>query len=134
MLLPALTSLRSQGTLIIYVNYNYRLGLLGFPQRTEAAVKGRLNLGLRDQLTALEWVQKNIGVFGGDKTKICTLIAIRHSLNRLGQMTIFGESAGATMTNVLFFNPSISGMVRAAVNFLPVCIPQGVHSLSDLRV
>ncbi|PBK86921.1 alpha/beta-hydrolase [Armillaria gallica] len=89
----------TRGTPIVYVNYNYRLGLLGFPQRTEAAVKGRLNLGLRDQLTALEWVQKNIGVFGGDKTK----------------MTIFGESAGATMTNVLFFNPSISGMVRAAI-------------------
>ncbi len=62
------------------MNYNYRLG---FPQGTETAVKGRLNLGLRDQLTALEWVQKNIGVFGGDNTKVCTLIAIRHSLSRL---------------------------------------------------
>lgn len=53
-LLLALTSLQSQGTPIIYVNYNYRLGPLGFPQGTETAVKGRLNLGLRDQLTTLE--------------------------------------------------------------------------------
>ncbi|KAK0241270.1 extracellular triacylglycerol lipase precursor [Armillaria nabsnona] len=47
----------ARDTPVIYVNYNYRLGPLGFPQGTETAVKGRLNL-------------ENIGVFGGDKTKI----------------------------------------------------------------
>ncbi|KAK0460661.1 extracellular triacylglycerol lipase precursor [Desarmillaria tabescens] len=89
----------ARGTPIIYVNFNYRLGPLGFPQGQEADDRGQLNLGIRDQLTALQWVQENIGVFGGDKTKV----------------TIFGESAGAMLTNLLLLNASISDFARAAV-------------------
>ena len=81
-----------QGTPLLYVNYNYRLGPLGFPQGQEgtvilfniyvflgrclillknlAADRGSLNLALKDQLSALEWVQANIGAFGGDKEKV----------------------------------------------------------------
>ncbi|KAK0194625.1 Alpha/Beta hydrolase protein [Armillaria mellea] len=57
-----------RGTPVIYVNFNYRPGPLGFPQGTEAASQCILNLAIRDQLAALEWVQRNIGAFGGDKT------------------------------------------------------------------
>ncbi|KAK7041835.1 hypothetical protein VNI00_009124 [Paramarasmius palmivorus] len=86
-------------TPVIYVNFNYRLGPLGFPQGAEAARRGALNLALHDQLTALEWVQRNIGIFGGDKTKV----------------TVFGESAGSIMTAVQFLNPSFSKWARAAI-------------------
>ncbi|KAK0499005.1 extracellular triacylglycerol lipase precursor [Armillaria luteobubalina] len=89
----------SRGTPVIYVSFNYRLGPLGFPQGAEAASRGILNLGLRDQLAALEWVQINIGAFGGDKHKV----------------TVFGESAGSIMTSILFLNPSISKFARAAI-------------------
>ncbi|KAK0460642.1 extracellular triacylglycerol lipase precursor [Desarmillaria tabescens] len=89
----------ARGTPIIYVNHNYRLGPLGFPQGQEADNRGQLNLGVRDQLAALEWVQKNIGLFGGDQTKV----------------TIFGESAGTILTNLLFLHPSISNLARAAI-------------------
>ncbi len=65
-----------KGTPIIYVNYNYRLGPLGFPQGQEADNRGQLNLGVRDVLTALEWVQQNIGLFGGDKTKARTSLYV----------------------------------------------------------
>lgn len=58
------------------VSINYRLGPLGFPQGTEAAQNNILNLGLHDQLVALEWVQKNIDIFGGDKAKV--VIKRRH--------------------------------------------------------
>ncbi|KAK0460643.1 extracellular triacylglycerol lipase precursor [Desarmillaria tabescens] len=89
----------ARGTPIIYVNHNYRLGPLGFPQGQEADNRGQLNLGVRDQLAALEWVQENIGLFGGDKNKV----------------TVFGESAGAILTNLLFLHPSISNLARAAI-------------------
>ncbi|KAF8152915.1 extracellular triacylglycerol lipase precursor [Crassisporium funariophilum] len=89
----------ARGTPLIYVNYNYRLGPLGFPQGQESDDRGALNLALKDQLTALEWVQENIGIFGGDKTKV----------------TVFGESAGAIMTAVLFLNSPLEKMARAAI-------------------
>jgi carboxylesterase type B len=88
-----------RGTPIIYVNFNYRLGPLGFPQGQEADNRGALNLGLKDQLAALQWVQLNIGTFGGDKTKV----------------TVFGESAGAIMTSILFLNSPLSSLARAAI-------------------
>ena len=66
----------SQGTPILFVSINYRLGPLGFPQGPEAVERGVLNLGLYDQWTALEWVQVNIASFGGDPCKVCPRILV----------------------------------------------------------
>ncbi|KAF8892982.1 esterase 1 [Infundibulicybe gibba] len=89
----------ARGTPIVYVNFNYRVGPLGFPQGQEADERGALNLALKDQLAALEWVQHNIEAFGGDKTKV----------------TVFGESAGSIMTAILFLNSPIDKLARAAI-------------------
>jgi carboxylesterase type B len=66
------------GKPIIVVNFNYRLSTWGFLSSNEVAGVGQTNLGLRDQRLALQWVQENIGAFGGDPS----------------QVVIFGESAG----------------------------------------
>ena len=55
---------------MIYVNLNYRVGPFGFPQGAEAADKSSTNLGLKDQLAALQWVKNNIKAFGGDPNKV----------------------------------------------------------------
>ncbi|KIK65979.1 hypothetical protein GYMLUDRAFT_158288 [Collybiopsis luxurians FD-317 M1] len=89
----------ARGTPVIYVNFNYRLGPLGFPQGQEAADRKALNLALHDQIAALTWVQTNIGAFGGDKDKVL----------------VFGESAGAIMTAVQFLNPGLSRFARAGI-------------------
>ncbi|KAJ7754372.1 extracellular triacylglycerol lipase precursor [Mycena maculata] len=88
-----------RGTPMIYVNFNYRLGPLGFPQGQEADNNGALNLGLKDQIAALEWVQSNIGAFGGDPDKV----------------TLFGQSAGSIMTSILFLNLALTKLARAAI-------------------
>ena len=63
---------------MLFVSLNYRLGPLGFPQGPEAVEQGALNLGLRDQWAALEWVQNNIASFGGDPRKVCLLVPATH--------------------------------------------------------
>lgn len=57
----------------------YSVGALGFLPSTVTAAEGVLNLGLRDQILLLQWVQENIEAFGGDPS----------------QVTLFGLSAGA---------------------------------------
>jgi para-nitrobenzyl esterase len=57
------------------VTINYRLGIFGFFAHPELKDESG-NQGLRDQIAALQWVQKNIAAFGGD--------ASRHHLWRIG--------------------------------------------------
>lgn len=58
-----------------------RLGALGFLSSTLGYEEGILNLGLHDQVFLLQWVQDNIGAFGGDKDDV-TLLVHRQELNR----------------------------------------------------
>ncbi|KAF8189617.1 esterase 1 [Mycena galopus ATCC 62051] len=90
----------ARGTPIIFVNFNYRLGPLGFPQGQEAGDAGVVNLGIKDVIAALQWVQSNIESFGGDKDKV----------------TLFGQSAGSVIMSVLFLQPSlVSDLARGAI-------------------
>ncbi|KAJ7878004.1 extracellular triacylglycerol lipase precursor [Mycena olivaceomarginata] len=89
----------ARGTPIIFINFNYRLGPLGFPQGQEAGASGAVNLGIKDQFAALQWVQLHIESFGGDKDKV----------------TLFGQSAGSIMMSIQYLNPSICDLARAAI-------------------
>jgi para-nitrobenzyl esterase len=81
---------------IVCVTINYRVGAEGFLDLGD----GNANLGLLDQIAALEWVQENIAAFGGDPDNV----------------TIFGESAGAMSVATLLAMPRAEGLFRRAIS------------------
>jgi para-nitrobenzyl esterase len=85
--------LASQG--VVVVTINYRLGGLGFLRHGGATGSE----GIGDQVLALEWVRDNIAAFGGDP----------------GNVTIFGESAGAMSVACLLAAPSARGLFHKAI-------------------
>jgi para-nitrobenzyl esterase len=80
---------------VVCVTINYRVGAEGFLYLSD----GTANLGLLDQVAALEWLRENIAAFGGDP----------------GNVTIFGESAGAMCVATLLAMPSAEGLFRRAI-------------------
>lgn len=54
----------------VAVSMQYRIGVFGGLNTELTEKEGLLNLGLRDMYAALEWVQENIGAFGGDKDDV----------------------------------------------------------------
>ena len=96
------TSLARRG--VVIVSIEYRTGALGFmahPELTKESPEGHSgNYGLLDQIYALQWVQRNIGNFGGDASKV----------------TIFGESAGAISCSMLCASPLARGLFRACIS------------------
>lgn len=72
----------------IGVSFGYRIGALGFLPSRLSAQEGLLNLGLKDQICLMEWIQDNISFFGGNKNEV----------------TLFGLSAGAhSVSSALHF-------------------------------
>jgi para-nitrobenzyl esterase len=80
---------------VVCVAINYRLAIDGFLPVPGAPT----NLGLRDMLFALRWVQDNIAEFGGDPANV----------------TVFGESAGAMAIADLVTSPLATGLFRRAI-------------------
>ncbi|KAJ6632156.1 sterol esterase [Mycena sp. CBHHK59/15] len=88
------------GEPVIIVTPNYRVSAFGFLGGKEADAAGITNLGLRDQIFALEWVQKHISSFGGDPNRV----------------VIGGPSAGAISTGLLLLSnkPKSNVLFRGA--------------------
>jgi para-nitrobenzyl esterase len=81
---------------VVVVAVDYRLGMLGY-LRSPGISEG--NLGLADQLAALQWVRDNIAAFGGDSDAV----------------TIAGQSAGAHAVQCLLGMPDARKLFRRAI-------------------
>lgn len=55
---------------MILVSFNYRLGVFGFLSLENESLNIPGNAGLKDQIFALKWIQRNIRNFGGDPNNV----------------------------------------------------------------
>jgi len=83
----------------IVVTVAYRLNLFGFAATTSLAATGATNLGLQDQIMALQWVVNNIRNFGGNPVDVA----------------LFGESAGAGSVLNHLLMPQSVGLFQKAI-------------------
>jgi para-nitrobenzyl esterase len=124
---------------VVLVSFNYRLGPFGWfshpALRSSASnlLEASGNFGTLDQVRALEWVQANIEEFGGDPNNV----------------TIFGESAGATNVLGLLVVDAARGLFHRAIaqsgstdsvsraeaeNDLTAAVPGQRHSSAEITV
>lgn len=82
---------------LVVVSIAYRVGALGFfshPQLEQA------NFGLLDQIAGLQWIKENIAEIGGDPNNI----------------TVAGESSGASNIGYLMASPMAKGLFQRAIH------------------
>ncbi|XP_063697484.1 venom carboxylesterase-6-like [Culicoides brevitarsis] len=82
---------------VVFVTFNYRLGLMGFLSAGASGMTG--NMGLKDQVMALKWIQRNIEAFGGDPDNVM----------------IVGWSAGAASVQFHYISPMSKGLFSKGI-------------------
>ncbi len=90
---------------VVVVTIQYRLGAMGFlaPGAAEPGA-GAANLGLQDQVAALDWVHREIDAFGGDAANV----------------TVFGAGAGAGCAAALLAMPQARKLFQRAILQSPI--------------
>lgn len=83
---------------LVLITLQYRLGVFGFLSTGDEVVPG--NMGLKDQVRALEWVKENVAFFFGDSEKI----------------TIFGNSAGGASVHMHMQSPLSENLFQRAIS------------------
>ena len=90
---------------VVFVSFNYRLGIFGFIDFSDVPggedYPDALNLGLLDQIAALQWIKENIAAFGGDPE----------------QITVLGFDSGAVSISMLAACEQAKGLFKKAFVF-----------------
>ncbi|KAJ7700766.1 alpha/beta-hydrolase [Mycena rosella] len=103
------------GEPVIIVTPNYRVSAFGFLGGKEVSAAGVTNLGLRDQIAALEWVRDHISDFGGDPSKV----------------VVGGVSAGAISMSYLILSNKLNTNTLFRGAFLQSGSPASTESVAD---
>ncbi len=101
---PWLSGHYMAGKGVVYVTFNYRLGVLGYlvhralDAEAESGVSG--NYGVMDQIAALAWIKNNIQAFGGDPNRI----------------TVTGFSAGGVSLQYLLMSERVRSLFHRGIS------------------
>ncbi|KAK5130424.1 hypothetical protein LTR08_002122 [Meristemomyces frigidus] len=106
--IPANWVHRSQHHVVVTINY--RVNIFGFPNAR--GLNGSTNFAIQDQRMAVEWVAENILAFGGDPEKL----------------TLWGQSAGASLTDMYLFAWPENPIIRASVSSSGVAVGRNLAS------
>ncbi|MDT5001937.1 MAG: para-nitrobenzyl esterase, partial [Mycobacterium sp.] len=109
---PAYDGARLAAGGVIVASINYRVGVEGYMLIDGAPP----NRGLLDQIAGLRWVSENIAAFGGDP----------------GNVTVFGESAGAASVALLACAPPAVGLLRRGITESVPAVMFGVDLAGDI--
>lgn len=83
---------------VVFVTLNYRLGPLGFLSTEDELLPG--NIGLKDQIMALKWIQAHILQFHGNPDSV----------------TLMGTSAGGTSVMALMMSEAATGLFHQGIS------------------
>ncbi|XP_058066385.1 juvenile hormone esterase-like [Anopheles bellator] len=89
---------------VLVVTFQYRLGVMGFLATGDTAASG--NFGMKDQVLALRWVQRNIRPFGGDPRRV----------------TIFGDSSAGASVQYHMISPLSRGLFQRAISMSGIAL------------
>jgi para-nitrobenzyl esterase len=86
---------------VVAISVNHRLNIFGYLYLAHFGGKWATasNVGMLDNVRALEWIKENIAAFGGDP----------------GNVTIFGQSGGAGKVSTLMAMPAAKGLFHRAI-------------------
>lgn len=86
---------------IVFVSFNYRVGMMGFFTHPlfERIGRGNINFSLTDQESVLKWVKDNISEFGGDPNNV----------------TLAGSSAGGASVGYWMTNKEAHGLFHKGI-------------------
>ena len=91
----------SRGGDVVVVSVNHRLNVFGYLDLSAYGEKYKdsVNVGIRDIVASLEWIQDNIEGFGGDP----------------GNVTVFGQSGGGAKVLALMTSPYAKGLFHKGI-------------------
>jgi len=91
----------AEGEDVVVVTVNHRLGISGYLNLSAYDEKYQYsgNAGMMDVIDALQWIQDNIEVFGGDPSNI----------------TVFGQSGGGAKVLTLMSSPYADGLFQKGI-------------------